>query len=137
MSSGIGHRFGRHVRSLRRARGVTQERLAELSRLSPDTVRRLEHGAFSPSLETLHKLCAGLDVTLSTLFETFELNDNEERKLLLDLIASRPPREVAMLTRLVRALIAELEGLAARDDEGVPVEAVGNEGNEGDEGDEE
>ncbi|HLT35877.1 MAG TPA: helix-turn-helix transcriptional regulator, partial [Enhygromyxa sp.] len=48
-----GRPFGRHVRSLRRARGMTQEVLAQRSGLSADTIRRLEHGSFSPSLETL------------------------------------------------------------------------------------
>ena len=65
--------FGKHVRSLRRARGLTQEVLAERSGLSADTVRRLEHGSFSPSLVTLNKLCVGLDLRLSSLFESFEL----------------------------------------------------------------
>src|SRR5690606_4676203 len=72
--------FGQHVRALRRARGVTQDRLAELSKLSADTIRRLEHGAFSPSLETLNKLCGGLGISLTTLFDSFELNDGRERK---------------------------------------------------------
>ncbi|HLT36771.1 MAG TPA: helix-turn-helix transcriptional regulator, partial [Enhygromyxa sp.] len=62
-----GRHFGRHVRSLRRARGMTQEVLAQRSGLSADTIRRLEHGSFSPSLETLRKLCHGLDLMLSTL----------------------------------------------------------------------
>src|SRR5690606_31169914 len=68
-----GRPFGQHVRSLRRARGMTQEVLAERSRLSADTIRRLEHGSFSPSLDTLKKLCTGLSLPLSRLFESFEL----------------------------------------------------------------
>ena len=69
--------FGRHVRQLRRARGQTQEVLAEDTGLSADTIRRLEHGSFSPSLETLGKVCNGLDLQLSTLFGSFELRDRD------------------------------------------------------------
>lgn len=69
------NRFGEHIRSLRRARGLTQEAVAERSGLSVDTVRRLEAGTFSPSLDTLRKLCAGLDLMLSTLFESYELGE--------------------------------------------------------------
>jgi len=105
--------FGQHVRALRRARGVTQDRLAELSKLSADTIRRLEHGAFSPSLETLNKLCGGLGISLTTLFDSFELNDGRERKLLVDLVASRSVREVEMITRVVRTLVDELDAIAA------------------------
>lgn len=64
--------FGRHVRSLRVERGLTQEQLAERSGLAADTIGRLEQGGFAPSLETLRKLCAGLDILLSELFEAYD-----------------------------------------------------------------
>jgi transcriptional regulator with XRE-family HTH domain len=108
-----GQSFGRHVRSLRRARGMTQEVLAERSGLSADTIRRLEHGSFSPSLETLRKLCIGLDLMLSTLFESFELGARNESRELADLLATRTPRELVMATRVLRALFDELDGIAA------------------------
>ncbi|MFO7563218.1 MAG: helix-turn-helix domain-containing protein [Enhygromyxa sp.] len=108
-----GRNFGRHVRSLRRARGMTQEVLAERSSLSPDTIRRLEHGSFSPSLETLRKLCVGLDLMLSTLFESYELGDRNESRELVDLLATRTPRELILATRVLRALFDELDGIAA------------------------
>jgi transcriptional regulator with XRE-family HTH domain len=108
-----GRNFGRHVRSLRRARGMTQEVLAERSGLSADTIRRLEHGSFSPSLETLRKLCMGLDLMLSTLFESFELGARNESRELADLLATRTPRELAMATRVLRMLFDELDGVAA------------------------
>jgi transcriptional regulator with XRE-family HTH domain len=71
--------FGKHVRSLRRARGVTQDALAQRSGLSADTIRRIEHGSFSASIDTLRKLCSGLGVAPSTLFESFELGRTDER----------------------------------------------------------
>lgn len=64
--------FGRHVAALRRERGLTQEQLAERSDLAADTIGRLEQGGFSPSLETMRKLCAGLDMLLSELFEVYD-----------------------------------------------------------------
>lgn len=70
--------FGRHVRSLRRARDVTQDQLAKRSGLSADTIRRVEHGSFSASIGTLRKLCMGLGITPSTLFESFELGRVDE-----------------------------------------------------------
>ena len=105
--------FGRHVRLLRKARGMTQEALALRSGLSPDTVRRLEYGMFSPSLETLLKLCKGLDLAISTLFATLELGDNDIGRELADLLATRCPRELAVAMRVLRVLFAELDGLAS------------------------
>jgi transcriptional regulator with XRE-family HTH domain len=107
-----GKTFGKHIRSLRRARGLTQEVLAERSGLSPDTIRRLEQGSFSPSLETLRKLCIGLDLLLSTLFEAFELGARSEQRELVDLLGSRSPRELTMATRVLRVLFAELDKIA-------------------------
>ncbi len=115
-SLNTGRNFGRHVRSLRRARGMTQEVLAERSGLSADTIRRLEHGSFSPSLETLRKLCAGLDLMLSTLFESFEIGVRNESRELVDLLATRSPRELVLATRVLRALFDELDGIAADED---------------------
>ncbi len=111
-----GRVFGRHVRSLRRARGLTQDQLASRSGLSADTVRRLEQGGFSPTLDTLRKLCAGLDLMLSTLFESLELGGarNESREL-ADLLATRTPRELVLATRVLRALFAELDAVALED----------------------
>jgi transcriptional regulator with XRE-family HTH domain len=114
--------FGRHVRSLRRARGLTQEVLAERSGLSADTIRRLEHGAFSPSLETLRKLCLGLDLMLSTLFESYELGARNESRELADLLASRTPRELVFATRILRSLFAELDAMAAEEIDDDPSE---------------
>ena len=105
--------FGRHVKSLRRVRGMTQEALAERSGLSADTIRRLEHGSFSPSLETLRKLCVGLELLLSTLFEAFELGVRDESRELVDLLAIRTPRELTLATTVLRALFAELDAIAA------------------------
>lgn len=105
--------FGKHVRSLRRARGITQDVLAQRSGVSADTIRRIEHGSFSASIDTLRKLCSGLGLQPSTLFESFELGRNDERRELLDLISSRSPRELTMLARVIRVLLDELDELNA------------------------
>jgi transcriptional regulator with XRE-family HTH domain len=92
---------------------MTQEVLAERCGLSADTIRRLEHGSFSPSLDTLRKLCAGLDLMLSTLFESYELGERNEARELIDMLATRGPRELVLATRVLRALFDELDGITA------------------------
>ena len=100
-----GKAFGRHVRSCRKARGYTQETLAETSGLSADTIRRLEHGSFSPSLVTLHKLCAGLDISLSTLFEAYELGERRVHREVLDLLGRMGLEDQLLLLRLIPLLL--------------------------------
>lgn len=103
--------FGKHIRSLRRARGVTQDLLAARSGLSPDTIRRIEHGTFSASIDTLRKLCFGLSLAPSTVFESFELGHADERRELFDLISSRSPIELVLITRVIRVLLDEIDSL--------------------------
>jgi transcriptional regulator with XRE-family HTH domain len=112
--------FGRHIRSLRRARGLTQEVLAERCKLSPDTIRRLEQGSFSPSLITIQKIGSGFNLMISSLFESFELGARDEQRALIDLISCRSPREIELALRVLRSLFDELDGVlqAAREAEG-------------------
>jgi DNA-binding XRE family transcriptional regulator len=41
--------LGARLRALRKNRKLTQEQLARLAALSPDTIRRMERGEFSPN----------------------------------------------------------------------------------------
>lgn len=50
---------------LRKAQGITQERLSELSGVSRVTIARFETGKVSPTLLTLERLAAALGVTIA------------------------------------------------------------------------
>ena len=117
MSLDVARQFGRHVRSLRKVRAFTQEELAERSGLSTDTIRRLEHGSFSPSLDTLRKLTNGLTIALSTLFRSFEFGERDPRQELLDMVCMRSTAEIEVAMRVLRALFDELDQLAREDDD--------------------
>ena len=107
-SRGFERRFGRHLRSLRRARGLTQEVLAERSNLSADTIRRLEHGSFSPSLATLRGLCLGLDLAMSTLFASFELGERDVSRELVDAVSAMTGEERERLLQILQLLVSIL-----------------------------
>jgi transcriptional regulator with XRE-family HTH domain len=106
--------FGKHVKGLRLARGYTQDSLATRAGLSADTIRRIEHGNFSASIDTVRKLCGGLGIAPSTLFESFELGRNDERRELADLLFSRSNEELVLVARVVRCLLDEIDGLRGR-----------------------
>jgi transcriptional regulator with XRE-family HTH domain len=59
--------FGKRLKALRESVGMSQETLAVRAHLAADTVRRAEHGTFSPSLRTLRKLAAGLGIPLQVI----------------------------------------------------------------------
>jgi transcriptional regulator with XRE-family HTH domain len=113
-------RLGSTIRSLRLARKMTQDVLAEWSDLAPDTIRRLERGAFSPTMDTLRKLCRGLGMRPSTLLEVFEVGDRDQARELADLVRCRSAGDIAIATTVVRALFDGLD--AAREISPLPVE---------------
>lgn len=61
-------RFGRRVRELRRARGLTQERLGHQSGLHPTYIAGIELGNRNPSLVTIEKIAGALEIHISELF---------------------------------------------------------------------
>lgn len=68
--SNIVRTVGRRVRELRIRAGMTQERLAERSRISVSFLSMIERGERSPHLETLERLSLGLEVQVEELFRT-------------------------------------------------------------------
>ena len=101
----LRRKFGENLRQLRLSRGLTQERLAEKSDLSVDAVRRIEWGTISPSLDTLSKLATGLDISLTTLFSTFEYRKRDNLAELTDLLTKRPSRDVQLVSKIVKVLL--------------------------------
>lgn len=102
--------FGKYVKRLREARGMTQEQLAERAGLAADTIRRLEYTDFSPSLRTLRKLCKALGISVGTLFSGFEMSEAEPSyEELTMLLRGQQPRTLKVILRLSRSLIEHLK----------------------------
>ena len=59
--------LGRRIRSLRQARGLTQERLGELADLNYKYLGSVERGEGNPSLLVLERIAVALEVELSDL----------------------------------------------------------------------
>ena len=55
-------RFARNLKRIRKSKDLTQEKLAEKSRLSTTFIGLLETGKRRPSLDTIRKLANVLDV---------------------------------------------------------------------------
>ena len=59
--------FGQAVRELREARKLSQERLGQLARLHRNYIGGVERGELNPTLRTIKRLAAALDLTGSEL----------------------------------------------------------------------
>jgi transcriptional regulator with XRE-family HTH domain len=80
-------RIGLRVRALRRAKGLTQARLAEEADKSLDAISSLERGKYRSTVETLLGVARALDVPVSALLDG-DRADNPKRARLLAALAA-------------------------------------------------
>lgn len=72
--------FAERLRYLRKARGFTQEELAELVGVAPRHISFIETARSFPSCELMERLCQTLNISYSALFD-FE-NDFSREELI-------------------------------------------------------
>lgn len=64
--------FGRTIRRLRHARGLSQEALADLAKIHRTYIGSVERGERNPTLTMIHRLAEALGVAPAKLLETDE-----------------------------------------------------------------
>lgn len=92
------------LRELRKSRGLTQVRLAELIEVSPRVYNRWETGSAAPRLDTLVKIADILNVTLDELVGRTE-----------------PSGEVEIQNPKLHALYHEINGLSDEDQQALVI----------------
>lgn len=101
---------GSRIRELRKAKGWTQEQLAEAASLHYSYIGGVERGDRNISLETLEKIIAAFQIPAE---EIFRFEDDTDRRKALDelvtLISGRSTEEIAALTKINREVIATLD----------------------------
>lgn len=70
---------GENIRKIRKQKGLTQKKLAELTGLNEVTIRSYELGKFNPKLESMKKIADALGVTVGDLDDySTMLQDKED-----------------------------------------------------------
>jgi transcriptional regulator with XRE-family HTH domain len=64
----IRKRFGKRVKDLRQARGLSQESLARLVEMDTNCISGIEKGEWDISIEMIQKLSIAFQVNISALF---------------------------------------------------------------------
>lgn len=67
--SEIAKIIGQRVRNYRTEKGLSQEKLAEMSGCHPTYIGQVERGEKNATLESIEKIASAMDVPLSKLFE--------------------------------------------------------------------
>ena len=98
---------GRRIRSLRKTRGLSQEKLADLVGTSPKYLSRIETGRENPTLDLFLRLAKGLKVDLYEIFQFEHEGKTPQRlrKKLESLVAAAKEEDLARLARVLEALV--------------------------------
>jgi len=82
--------LGERIKEIRKAKGLTQEQLAELVDIEQKHVSRIELGKNAPTIDRLEMIAKALNVPMGSFFESGNQEANAER--------------VAKIERMVRDL---------------------------------
>jgi transcriptional regulator with XRE-family HTH domain len=69
----IRKRFGKRIKELRQARGLTQEALARLIENDTNCISKIEKGEWDISIEMIQKISIAFKINISDLFEGLEV----------------------------------------------------------------
>lgn len=95
--------LGKKIQSIRKAKGLTQEKLAELIDIETPSLSYLETGKYAPSVETLQKLSKVLDVKPWEFYFFTELSD-EDKKNELKKALDENPKLIKMLYNFYKSI---------------------------------
>lgn len=93
--SSLSNEIGQRIRNYRIQLKLSQEELAEKCGLHPTYIGQVERGEKNATLESISKIATGLNIALSTLFESIEE------------IAATEPSCAAQAFRLIQSLPLE------------------------------
>lgn len=97
--------IGIRVRRLRKAKGLTQQTLAEFSEQEPSNISHIERGATKLSLPTLVSIANALDVTVDELLcDSLTASGGVFEQEVAHLLSDCSLQELKIITETVRTL---------------------------------
>ena len=101
--------LGRRIREIRKAKGLTQEQLAELVNIEQKHVSRIELGKNAPTIDRLDQFSKALNVPLWEFFDFIHLADQKTRarsinEMLKELDEENQKLAYKIFTSIIRTL---------------------------------
>jgi transcriptional regulator with XRE-family HTH domain len=97
--------IGLRIKELRKHKGLSQEKVAEIMGISPKYLSNIERGKENPTLDTFIKLANALNIEVSDIFNySHEKSSKELRKLITDLLKDGDENQVKLFARIAQAI---------------------------------
>lgn len=98
---------GLRIKNLRRARGYSQEKLAEIIGINPKYLSSIERGEENPTLDLFMRLSQGLKVEMQEIFNVEHEGQAPQnlRKKLQGLVGEIKDQDLSRAIRILSALV--------------------------------
>ncbi|XID92298.1 helix-turn-helix domain-containing protein [Paenibacillaceae bacterium WGS1546] len=108
MDESVFQLIGARVRSIRKAKGLTQEQLAELASTSHSYIGDLERGERNVTLQSLQKISDALGVSFFELFQYGEFAEIQKKNStiwkIIELLGDKEDADVKKALDILKAL---------------------------------
>ncbi|MFV2074387.1 MAG: helix-turn-helix domain-containing protein [Thermoanaerobaculales bacterium] len=102
--------FGKRLTGMRKARGFTQQSLADTAGIHVVQVRRYETGVSQPSLEILRKLAVALSVRADELlFDEYDRGPTDDFRLEFEAVARLDKDEQQLVRYFIEGMLLKHE----------------------------
>lgn len=102
--SDIAKTIGQRIRNYRTQKGLSQDKLAELSGVHPTYIGQLERGEKNATLESIERITSALKISLSDLFEKIDEQPDGARNIPLEcyeFVASKSKKEQEQIIKIL------------------------------------
>ena len=100
------HLFGKRIKELRKSKGITQEKLAEIIELDAKQIGNIETGAGFTTMQTLEKLAGYFQVEIYDLFKfSHQENRQELIKNLIDQIKNANDNDLKTISKIINSIL--------------------------------
>ncbi len=82
--------LGKRIQNIRKSKGLTQEKLAELINIETPSLSYLETGKYAPSIDTLQKLSEVLQVQPWEFYYFSQISDEQKKEELKKALDNDP-----------------------------------------------
>ena len=98
--------IGARIKQIRTKKGFTQEELSERIDINPKYLSSIERGKENPTLNTLIRISESLDVDLSKIFSSIQIQDPAVRKsMIISLLDEADKNQLKLIFKIISVII--------------------------------
>ncbi|MBS6603275.1 MAG: helix-turn-helix transcriptional regulator [Brachyspira sp.] len=97
--------IGKRIKEIRKKKGLSQEKLAELVDIEQNTLSCIETGNNFCTAETLEKIINTLEVEPAELFNFGHQKDNETLLIEINSMLNKTPDKIPEVYKIIKAII--------------------------------